>query len=207
MLEVASRPLALRQTDDDENDEDHVAFTTAFLSLTPAFADPRLQEFPDRTFTCKSDEGKYATVEVYPARDFMIIDKGNGPKRYRITGFSAPINLHVTDEFGFPPKTPVFDLVVIGGDEGNGLPELQQSDDGRWTLTFAAYHWYACLPNEGPVAAGRRVDREARCDAPAGACAGPPLDLQKIEGDERCSLGASPKVLDVGDRRVHIVVT
>jgi hypothetical protein len=52
-------------------------------------------------------------VEVHPSQALMIVDSGSGPKRHRITGYSAPINLHVTDEFGFPSKTQVFDLVVI----------------------------------------------------------------------------------------------
>jgi hypothetical protein len=108
--------------------------TASVLWLTPALADPRLQDFPDRTFTCKSDEGKYAKVEVHTAQALMIIDEGNGPKRYRITGFSAPINPHVTDEFGFVPKTPVFDLTVIFGGENGGFPELQEEGPERWGL-------------------------------------------------------------------------
>jgi len=133
-----------------------VLFSTAVLWLTPAFAGPRLQDFPDRTFTCKSDEGKYAKVEVHTAQALMIIDEGNGPTRHKITGFSAPINLDVTDEFGFPPKTPVFDLTLIAGDGNGGFPLLQEGPE-RWGLVMkrpaTQYYWggYACLPNEGPL--------------------------------------------------------
>ena len=97
-------------------------FAATLLWLTPALASPRLQDFPDRTFTCKNDEGKYAKIEVHTAKTLMIIDEGNGPKRYRITGFSAPINPNVTDEFGFLPKTPVFDLTSISGGENGVCP-------------------------------------------------------------------------------------
>jgi hypothetical protein len=62
----------------------------------------------------------------------------------------------VTDEFGFQPKTPVFDLTSIFGGENGGLPELIEGPE-RWSLIMnrptTSYYWggYVCLPNEGPL--------------------------------------------------------
>jgi hypothetical protein len=110
----------------------------------------RLSDFPDRTFTCRDAAGKFAQVEVHPSQTFWTIDG----KRHRITDFSWGMNDNQTDEFGFA-KPPVFNLTIIGGDEGNGLPELIQNDDGRWNLILkppAAVYLgggYGCRPNEG----------------------------------------------------------